>query len=207
MIAQLRGKIVSANLTEVILDVNGVGYRVFIPVSTYDALPREGGEALLLTHMHVREDAIQLFGFSSRQELLIFELLITVNGIGAKTALNILSSLNSPSFCSAVAAGDVRSLKKINGVGPKSAERMIVELRDKIESIMPEFSTAVSGERNGSSAAGSCKELDDALLALEQLGFQRAKIQKLVTEISFAIPEEQRSSENIIRKALQSLNK
>lgn len=207
MIAQLRGKIVSASLTEVVLDVNGVGYRVFIPVSTYDALPREGGEALLLTHMHVREDAIQLFGFSTRQELLIFELLITVNGIGAKTALNILSSLNIPSFCSAVAAGDVRSLKKINGVGPKSAERMIVELRDKIESIMPEFSTAVSGERNGSSAAGSCKELDDALLALEQLGFQRAKIQELVTEISSAIPEEQRSSENIIRKALQALNK
>lgn len=205
MIAQLRGKIVSANLTELILDVNGVGYRAFIPVSTYDVLPREGEEVTLLTYMNVREDAIQLFGFASKSEKQIFELLITVNGIGAKTALNILSSMNIPSFCAALASGDVKSLKKINGVGPKSAERMVVELRDKIDSVMPEFSyggTAASG-----TAAAWSKELDDALLALEQLGFQRAKIQKMVSDIVSGLSEDQRSSENIIRKSLQALNK
>lgn len=204
MIAQIRGNIISSTLTEVILDVHGVGYRVLIPVSTFDALPRQGEEATLLTHMNVREDAIQLFGFATRKELMIFQLLITVNGIGAKTALNILSSLNIPAFCAAVVASDVKSLKKINGVGPKSAERIIVELRDKMDSIMPEL--AVSS-LPGTSPNAIPKEVEDAIMALEQLGFQASKIQKMVLELAAAMPDGQKSTENIIRKSLQTLNK
>ena len=163
MIAQLSGTIISANLTELVLDVNGVGYHMFIPMSTYDALPRAGERATLLTVMLVREDAITLYGFAKEQEKKIFELLITVNGIGAKTALNILSSMNIPAFCTALAQGDIKALKKINGVGPKSAERMIVELRDKIDKMMPEFSFGLPA---GSSEPVS-QELEDALMALE----------------------------------------
>jgi Holliday junction DNA helicase RuvA len=201
MIARLTGKVLEANFTELILDVHGVGYRLFIPISTYDALPRVGEEATLRCIMQVREDDISLYGFATAQEQGIFELLITVNGIGAKTALNILSSMNIPGFCAAVAQGDVKSLKKINGVGPKSAERIIIELRDKIDKIVPE-STFIKTQ-----ADDSFKELEDALIALEKLGFPRAKIQKTVTDVALAIPENQRSCENIIRKSLAALNR
>ena len=163
MIAQLTGTIVSANLTELILDVHGVGYRLMIPMSTYDALPRAGESVTVLTVMQVREDAVCLYGFAKEQERKIFSLLITVNGIGAKTALNILSSMNIPSFCAALAQGDIKSLKKINGVGPKSAERMVVELRDKIDQIAPELSFNQTGEKSEPIP----QELEDALLALE----------------------------------------
>ena len=202
MIARLTGKVLEANFTELILDVHGVGYRLFIPMSTYDALPRAGEEATLRCHMQVREDDISLYGFATAQEQGIFELLITVNGIGAKTALNILSSMNIPGFCAAVAQGDVKSLKKINGVGPKSAERIIVELRDKIDRVAPELAVGAVPEN-----AEDFKELEDALMALEKLGFQRAKIQKAVADVAAALPENQRSCENIIRKSLASLNK
>lgn len=202
MIARLKGKLVEADFTQMILDVGGVGYLVNIPMSTYDALPRPGEEVTLRTVMQVREDDISLYGFATEREKSIFELLITVNGIGAKTALNILSSMNIPAFCAALASGDVKALKRINGVGPKSAERMIVELRDKIDRIAPELA---AGAMPRDAELG--KELEDALLALEKLGFQRAKIQKAVADIAGAMPDEQRTSENIIRKSLASLNR
>ena len=129
-------------------------------------------------------------------------ILITVNGIGAKTALNVLSCMNVSSFCQAVASGDLKSLKKISGVGPKSAERILIELRDKIQKIAPE--TAFSG---AAAPSKTDKAVEDAILALGQLGFQGPKFQKLVSDAAGEIPEEQRSTENIIRKALQILNR
>ena len=202
MIAQLTGRIVSLNLTELILDVNGVGYFVSIPMSTYDVLPKEGGTATLLTWLQVREDALQLFGFAKKEELEIFKLLLAVNGIGAKTALAILSSMNIPTFCNAIINADIKVLKHISGIGPKSAERMIVELRDKIVKLFPELTFA-----NLPQDIPQSREMEDALLALEQLGFQRAKIQKTVADLVAKLPEQERSSENIIRKALRELNR
>ena len=202
MIAQLTGKVVSLNLTELILDVNGVGYFVSIPMSTYDVLPKEGGTATVLTWLQVREDALQLFGFAKKEELEIFKLLLTVNGIGAKTALAILSSMNIPTFCNAIINADIKVLKHISGIGPKSAERMIVELRDKIVKLFPELTFA-----NLPQDIPQSREMEDALLALEQLGFQRAKIQKAVADLVAKLPEQERSSENIIRKALRELNR
>lgn len=204
MISQLTGTVLRAALTETILDVQGVGYRVFIPMSTYEQLPAPGGKATLLTHLQVSENDISLFGFATERERSVFELLITVSGIGPKTALNILSSMNIPVFCKALTSGDLKSLKRIHGIGPKSAERMMVELRDKIEKIAPELS---SGGAAGSESNASSPEMEDALLALEQLGFQRSKIQKAVEEIVLAMPEGQRSVENIVRTALRSLNR
>ena len=204
MIAQLTGTLIDASFTEAIIDVNGVGYQVLIPMSTFDRLPRvdEKKSVTLLTWLQVREDALTLFGFATRQERDVFLLLITVNGIGAKTALNILSCMNVTSFCQAVASGDLKSLKKISGVGPKSAERILVELRDKIQKIAPE--TAFGG---GAAPAKVDKAVEDAILALGQLGFQGPKFQKLVADVALEIPEDQRSTENIIRKALQALNR
>ena len=202
MIAQLTGKVVSLNLTEVVLDVNGVGYFVSIPMSTYDVLPKEGGTATLLTYLQVREDALQLFGFATRNEIEIFKLLITVNGIGAKTALAILSSMNISVFCNAIVNADMKALKHISGIGARSAERMIVELRDKIVKLFPELTFGALPQDVPQS-----REMEDALLALEQLGFQRTKIQKTVADLVAALPEQERSSENIIRKALRELNR
>ena len=204
MIAQLTGTLIDASFTEAIIDVNGVGYQVLIPMSTFDRLPRvdEKKSVTLLTWLQVREDALTLFGFATRQERDVFLLLITVNGIGAKTALNILSCMNVVSFCQAVASGDLKSLKKISGVGPKSAERILVELRDKIQKIAPE--TSFGG---GGAPSKIDKAVEDAILALGQLGFQGPKFQKLVADVALEIPEDQRSTENIIRKALQALNR
>ncbi len=204
MIAQLTGTLIDASFTEAIVDVGGVGYQVLIPMSTFDKLPRpdEKKTVTLLTWLEVREDALTLFGFATRQERDVFLLLITVNGIGAKTALNILSCMNVVSFCQAVASGDLKSLKKISGVGPKSAERILVELRDKIQKIAPE--TSFGG---GAAPSKVDKVVEDAILALGQLGFQGPKFQKLVADVALEIPEDQRSTENIIRKALQALNR
>ncbi len=204
MIAQLTGTLIDSSFTEAIVDVGGVGYQVLIPMSTFDKLPRpdEKKTVTLLTWLQVREDALTLFGFATRQERDVFLLLITVNGIGAKTALNILSCMNVVSFCQAVASGDLKSLKKISGVGPKSAERILVELRDKIQKIAPE--TTFGG---GAAPSKVDKAVEDAILALGQLGFQGPKFQKLVADVALEIPEDQRSTENIIRKALQALNR
>lgn len=202
MISRLRGTLIESSFTEALIECAGVGYSVNIPLCTYDKLPQPGNEAVLHTVLIVREDDMSLYGFATPRELKIFRLLCTVNGIGAKTALNILSSLNIPSFCQAILSADIRSLKKINGVGPKSAERMVVELRDKIRDIDPSAEYAA-----GAAPAAIDRNTEDAIMALEKLGFQRAKIQKCVIDVAASLPEKERSVENIIRHSLQSLNK
>ena len=203
MIARLRGTLIESTFTEALIECAGVGYSVNIPLCTYDKLPQPGNEAVLHTVLVVREDDMSLYGFDTPRELKIFSLLCTVNGIGAKTALNILSSLNIPSFCQAILSADIRSLKKINGVGPKSAERMVVELRDKIRDIDP----SAEYSAGGTAPAVVDRNTEDAVMALEKLGFQRAKIQKCVVDVAASLPEKERSVENIIRHSLQALNK
>ncbi len=203
MIARIRGILIEASLTEALVDVGGVGYLVFIPVSTFDKLPKPGQETTLLTHMHVREDAMQLYGFATIQERTLFELLTSVNGIGVKTALNVLSCMPVSSFCTAVTNGDVKSIKKINGIGEKSAERIILELKDKIAKIFPE--TVYQTPQAAQSAKNPAVE--DAVLALEQLGFKREKVLKIVLDIAAGLDKKECSTENLLRKSLQSLNK
>ena len=170
-----------------------------------DALPWMDRDYLMAFEQAKRKLGIErifIHGLLPLQEQAAFELLITVNGIGAKTALNIMSCMNITSLCAAIAGGDVKTLKRISGVGPKSAERMIVELRDKVDAIVPE---APFLNRNGEPA--KLKEVEDAILALGQLGFQGPKVQKLVNEVALELPENERSSENILRKSIQALNK
>src|SRR5215471_20884247 len=133
MISFLHGKLIEALPTQVVLEVNGVGYEVLIPLSSYDKLPQPGQELKLLTHLAVREDAHTLYGFATSAERDLFRLLInTVSGIGPKIALNILSGVSVTAFRGAVAGGDVKALSQISGVGRKTAERIVVELKDKI---------------------------------------------------------------------------
>src|SRR5438034_2902266 len=133
MITFLEGKLVEALPTQVTVAVHGVGYEVLIPLSSFDKLPAPGREVKLLTHLAVREDAHVLYGFMTPAERELFRLLInTVSGIGPKIALNILSGMNPTAFRGAVANGDVKALSQISGVGKKTAERIVVELKDQI---------------------------------------------------------------------------
>ncbi len=199
MIAQLRGKLADISLTSIILDVNGVGYQLFIPISTFDKLPQLGEETTLLTYMHVREDTMQLFGFAKSDEKQLFEMLISVSGIGPKAGLNILSSMAVATFCMSIANNDIKTITCINGIGKKTAERLVIELRDKVKKFTPEFELSDSPEVDSQAAV-------DASLALEQLGFKKEKAMKALKKIISKLPAEECSSENLIRKALQALN-
>ena len=167
MISFLHGKLVDALPTLVTVEVHGVGYDVLIPLSSFDKLPAVGGEVRLLTHLVVREDAHVLYGFMSAAERDMFRLLIhNVSGIGPKLALNVLSGMNVVALRGAVAGGDVKALSQISGVGKKTAERIVVELRDKI---------GAAGTWEASSAKHSPvdQKLNDAVLALIALGFKQ----------------------------------
>ena len=160
MIARLRGKLVEREPARIVLDVNGVGYEVFIPLTTFTALPASGADVAIDIHTHVREDALALYGFSSRQERRVFERLIAVSGIGPRLAVTILSGGSVEGLVTAIRRGDLGRLTAIPGVGKKTAERIVVELRDKLQ----EFSEETSK---------SSIEVD-VLSALENLGYARA---------------------------------
>jgi Holliday junction DNA helicase RuvA len=171
MITFLHGKLVEALPTQVIIDVNGVGYEALIPLSSFDQLPPPGGDVKLLTQLVIREDAHTLYGFMTVAERDLFRLLVnSVSGIGPKTALNILSGMNPVTFRGAVANSDVKSLSQISGVGRKTAERIVVELRDKI---------GAAGAWEAASARHALspddQKINDAALALMALGFKQVE--------------------------------
>ena len=198
MITFLHGKLVDALPTQVTVDVNGVGYDVLIPISSFDKLPLPGAEIKLLTHLQIRDDAHVLYGFMSATERELFRLLINnVSGIGPKIALNILSGINATAFRGAVAKGDVKTLSSISGVGKKTAERIVVELRDKI---------GQAGALEASSASRSLSESDqkinDAVLALMALGFRQLEAHDSIRAAQ-AVLGAQASVEDLVRASLK----
>ncbi len=198
MITFLNGKLVEALPTQVTVDVNGVGYEVLIPLSSYDKLPEPGHEVRLLTHLAVREDAHVLYGFMTTQERELFRMLInTVSGIGPKTALNVLSGMNVTSFRGAVANGDVKALSKISGVGKKTAERIVVELRDKVGSA---GAWEASSAKRGLSPED--QKVNDAMLGLMALGFKQAEAHDAVRAALAALGP-QAGLEELVRVSLK----
>ena len=170
MITFLHGKLIESLPTLVVVDVNGVGYEALIPLSSFDKLPQLGHEVKLLTQLIVREDAHLLYGFASAAERDLFRLLIhSVSGIGPKTALNILSGISVAAFRGAVASGDVKTLSQITGVGKKTAERIVVELRDKVGAV---GAWEASSAKHGLSPDD--QKMNDAVLALMALGFKQS---------------------------------
>jgi Holliday junction DNA helicase RuvA len=176
LITFLNGKLIEALPTLAIVEVNGVGYEVLIPLSSFDKLPLPGQPVKLLTHLVVREDAHVLYGFVTAAEREMFRLLVnTVSGIGPKIALNILSGINVTAFRGAVAGGDVRMLSQISGVGKKTAERIVIELKDKI-------GRGAALEAGSAQRALSADEqkINDATLALMALGYKLAEAHESV---------------------------
>lgn len=198
MITFLHGKLVDALPTQVTVDVNGVGYDVLIPISSFDKLPAPGGEIKLLTHLQIRDDAHVLYGFMSATERELFRLLINnVSGIGPKIALNILSGINATAFRGAVANGDVKTLSSISGVGKKTAERIVVELKDKIGQ-----AGALEASSAGRALSGADQKINDAVLALMALGFKQPEAYESIRGAQAVLGLEA-SVENLVRASLK----
>jgi Holliday junction DNA helicase RuvA len=170
VIAQVRGRLLRKEPQEAIVDVGGVGYRVAIPLSTFYRLAEPGVQVTLLTHTHVREDALSLFGFLTAAEQALFERLIAVSGVGPKLALSILSGIEAPDLVAALRASDVARLTRIPGVGKKTAERLVLELKDKVRGL------AASDEAAPAGAAPSSRE--DLVSALVHLGYSRPEAER-----------------------------
>ncbi len=203
MITFLHGRLVDALPTQVTVDVHGVGYEVLVPLSSFDRLPAPGSEVHLLTHLAIREDAHTLYGFISAAERDLFRLLIgTVSGIGPKLALNVLSGMNAAGFAAAVAAGDVKALSGISGVGKKTAERIVVELRDKLGAI------GVTGVQAGAPGAvtptvhSQDRILADTTAALIALGF-KATDASTATRAAQTVLGESATVEQLVRACLK----
>jgi Holliday junction DNA helicase RuvA len=167
MISYLRGQIVRKSPTELIIDVGGVGYAVTIPLSTFEKLENSNGNATILTYLHVREDLMQLYGFATEQERELFRLLISISGIGPKMAQGILSGLDAQQLRDAIVGGNIASLTAISGVGRKTAERIIIELRDKLakDEVLNPLAVPTSAQ---------LKARSEAIVALMSLGHSRS---------------------------------
>jgi len=182
MIAHLRGTLLEKHPNQAVVEAGGVGYDVAIPVSTYAALPDAGQEVRLRIHTHVREDALQLFGFSTAEEKMLFEKLISVSGIGPKLGLTVLSGLAAPDLIAAIRAGATERLVRIPGVGKKTAERMILELREKL----PEVASGALTETAPEGKAAFSGLDQDVLSALVNLGCSAAAAETAVRKAKMA---------------------
>ena len=192
MIGFLTGKLISSKPTQIIIDVNGVGYLVNISISTFEKISEKETVSLFI-HTSVKEDSITLFGFFTQSEKEMFELLISISGIGPKVSLGILSGISVDDLKDAIANGNVSRLIAIPGIGRKTAERVVLELRNKVDAIKADGSIKITSAK------------DEAISALATLGYQRQLAEKVVRDLlsENAIY----SLEELIRKALASLNK
>jgi Holliday junction DNA helicase RuvA len=200
VIAYLEGRLTRKTPSQILVLVSGVGYKLFIPVSTYYELPEEGGDVKLHVHTHVREDVLALYGFASATEERLFQRLIAVNGVGPALALKVMSGLEPSALVDAIRSSDLRRLGSIPGVGRKTAERLVVELRDKMAELGAE-----SGEATSRAPMGRAESLrDDLLSALANLGFPRASAEKGVEAVVLADPE--MSFEGALKQVLRKLS-
>ncbi len=204
MIGRLRGRVVWKQAPQLLIDVNGVGYEVEATMNTFYTLPLESSEITLYTHLVVREDAQLLYGFASEAERAMFRGLIKINGVGAKMALTILSGMSIDEFAVCIRESDSATLTRLPGVGKKTAERLIIEMRDRLDKL---FTHATGGGGAGVSAADSARvapmrkdAVADAVSALAALGYKAAEASRMVR----VVQTEGLESEAIIRAALQA---
>ncbi len=204
MIGRLRGTLLEKQPPEILLEVNGVGYEVQLPMSCFYELGDIGNEAVIYTHFVVREDAQLLYGFNNKMERLMFRELIKVNGVGPKLALAILSGMTANQFANCVEHDDINSLVKLPGVGKKTAERLLVEMRDRLKNwithdlFTPEADKALLEQSQSPSATGNA--IEEAEEALIGLGYKAAQVSKMIKQVA----QPSMSCEQIIRQALRA---
>ncbi len=202
MIAYLSGKLLEKQANTVILDVGGVGYEVSIPLSTFYELGEVGSDVQLRIYTHVREDAIQLFGFKTNRERELYLRLLSVQGIGAKSGITMLSGMSADEIIMAIRTDDLARLTSIPGVGRKTAERLVIELRDKVGELASASSSPLDAERPTQPADAV---FEDALSALVNLGYQRNAAEKAVKQAAQEGTE--MSVQKLLRRSLQVLAK
>ncbi len=199
MIAHLTGKLLEKHANIAIVDVGGVGYEVSIPLSTFYELGEEGSDVSLRIYTHVREDAIQLFGFKTIRERDLYLRLISVQGIGPKLGITILSGMSADEIVAAIRANNLVKITSIPGIGRKTAERMVIELRDKVTEMSAE------GAAGQTAALPTDDVFDDALSALTNLGYQKAAAEKAVKQA--ATEGDEYTVQKLLRRSLQILAK
>jgi len=200
MIGRLRGEIVYKQAPRLMVDVNGVGYELDAPMSTFYDLPEPGQPVVLYTHLAIRDDAHVLYGFARESERTLFRALLKVSGVGAKMALAILSGMSADEFARSVQAGDTATLVRLPGIGKKTAERLIIEMRDrldKLDIVAPLSSVAATSDHLVTPASDPASEAADALIAL---GYKPQEVSRMVRGVN----AEGLSSEEIIRAALKA---
>lgn len=195
MIGLLRGRILGKQPPQLLIDVNGIGYEVDSPMTTFYNLPAVGEEVTLFTHLAVREDAHTLYGFMQLSDRDLFRNLLRVNGVGARLALGILSGMEAGQFIACIQSGDAAALVRLPGIGKKTAERLIIELRDRL----PKAAAAGELAAGGVQPSRTASPVEDAVSALVGLGYKPQEASRMVRAINAA----ELSSEEIIRQALQ----
>lgn len=201
MISYIRGEVITIEEEKVIVEVNGVGFGIFMPAQSMNYLPAIGEEVRLHTFMNVREDAIQLYGFLTRDDLKVFKLLIGVSGIGPKGGLSILSQLSPDDLRFAVMAGDAKTIAKTPGIGKKTAEKLIIELKDKLD--IEDVLHKESDETMTVATGGGTNELQaEAVQALVALGYGNTDAVKAVKKVQM---DEQTSVEDVLKAALKNM--
>jgi len=195
MISHLRGKLIQKSPTEIVIDVNGVGYQVNIPLSTFEKIEKLNGEVDILTYLHVREDAMTLYGFATEPERDIFKQLISISGIGPKIAQGILSGISVNELKDAVLMNNIDALTSISGVGRKTAERIVLELRNKLGKIEVQEPTSTP-------TSSQLKLRSEAVVALMSLGFTRTNAEQAIRTVLSKSEDKDLSVEELIKKAL-----
>ena len=184
MIGSIKGQLSHKSVTEIIVDVNGVGYRLIVPLSTFYVLPGVGEAVSLTVHTHVKEDALQLFGFHTQEEKKIFQLMISVTGIGPRLAINILSGITAPELAEALAVGNLTKLMNIPGIGRKMAERLVFELKSKVSQL------TLDGQAVRPDGIPSGEPIiEDALSALVNLGYKSNMAKQALERVKKEHPE------------------
>lgn len=199
MFAYLKGVFVSRTMDYIVVDINGVGYKIFMSENSMKEIGEIGKEIKVHTYVKVREDDISIYGFASGEELRMFELLISVSGIGAKSAITILSNIEPSTFAAAVVSDDVSVLKKLPGVGAKSAQRIILELKDKLKTISMDDASSSSTSKI---EIPNNENIDDLISALQVLGYSRRDIEEILPKLDC----KNSGLEELIKKALSMLS-
>ncbi len=194
MIAKISGSLLEKLPTRVLIEVGGVGYEIHIPLSTFDKLGAIGEKTSLFTHLHVREDALQLFGFATATEKQLFQYLLSVSGIGPKVAQSILSGCSVETFCRYIAQNEIAALTTIPGIGKKTAERLVLELRDRLARWLPD-ETAVTAKSKTTAIQ------EETIMALVSLGYNRTAAEKAVEQVTREAGE--LPVEELIKRALR----
>lgn len=196
MITSVKGTLTEISPTDITIDVDGIGYEILIPLSSFDRLPQVGSECKILTYLHVREDILQLYGFMTYQERDLFRLLITISGIGPKTALTILSGMSIENLRNAIASGDTDLLSEIPGIGKKTAQRMVVELKERIGGVSIKLPKPIPKEEE--------LIINDAVRALLNLGYRQLPAQAAI-EKALAETKGEIKLEELLKKTLKYL--